>query len=1043
MMILPLTQQLAASLGFVLLALIIWRAATSSKLIALLTAVSVLLSLSLTGLFIIANQLTGNGIDQSIVFHLLVGIEGAGLSDFSGAISASILIAAAIFLISYIAYRLCLSRVENSHSVFRIVLGGFVVAASFLTNPASSDIYSLLRGTLLKVPTAARHPPELFVPLERVEFGQTQKNFVYLFLESVERTYLDDALFPGLMPNLTALEEQAFSFTNIDQVEGTSWTIAGMTAAQCGLPLNGFTGNSMSGVDQFLPRAVCLGDLLKEHDYDLHYIGGADLEFAGKGNFFRTHGFNSIQGRDELTPSLTDESYQSPWGLFDDSMYEIAKERFDELAAGDKPFGLVLLTVDTHHPNGHMSRSCGDLKYGDGGNAILNAVHCADVMLGDFVEHIRSSPLAEDTVLIVASDHLAMPNTAWSTLSAADRNNLLMILDTTSIAGRDDRPGSTLDVGPTLLSLIGAESNAFGFGRSLLADAPTLSESLPDIDSYIRESAPFLASLWSFPQLDSGIVMDQSNDRLVLGDHSVGYPALFSVDGDMQVTALQFEFYADHPLQTQVQWLGFDQRFVWIDRCEATMPLAGVSAQTTEPFCSLIGTLGGTEMTHVVLNDKDTLTYAAISEALSRPAGTEEDARRRIADKNIFRRLGGEEPEAIVGSATLDGRYLLRSAGFGHGASTVTNLLRDTEVALERGISVIGMNNTDPPITLFHKDTCAWAEEIVHMTNVFPTVSETVAGYAPFFGGIAVVVDDSAVCGAPVSMQEIFGDGPFQMWDQIDNRTPYIGVLRGDGSVVERSGQLETAISVVFTEFLDVEKKLPVQRQLESLPRIAHAAGLADGERYSNSLQALDQNEPYFELFEIDFVWTTDNKLVCLHDWTTSFHRAFNVDFDGPIDLSSFETLSASSRFENCTLQTLIAWLDQNPSAHIVTDVKERNTDALHLIASEYPDFVGRFVPQIYQPHEYPEVRSLGFSNILWTLYRYRGGAERVLSWLHFMDLYGLVMPISSAESGLARQASHETGVLVWSHTINDQRLLEQLQKAGVTEVMTDGLLPE
>jgi hypothetical protein len=35
----------------------------------------------------------------------------------------------------------------------------------------------------------------------------------------------------------------------------------------------------------------------------------------------------------------------------------------------------VTLTLDTHHPDGHPSRSCDGSIYRDGSNPILNAVH--------------------------------------------------------------------------------------------------------------------------------------------------------------------------------------------------------------------------------------------------------------------------------------------------------------------------------------------------------------------------------------------------------------------------------------------------------------------------------------------------------------------------------------------------------------------------------------------------------------------------------------------------------------------------------------------
>lgn len=114
------------------------------------------------------------------------------------------------------------------------------------------------------------------------------KNLVYIYAESLERTYLDENLFPGLITELKELEQSALSFTGLEQVSGTHWTIAGMVASQCGIPLvTASGGNAMSGIDRFLPGATCLGDVLHTRGYNLIYMGGADNDFAGNKQILR------------------------------------------------------------------------------------------------------------------------------------------------------------------------------------------------------------------------------------------------------------------------------------------------------------------------------------------------------------------------------------------------------------------------------------------------------------------------------------------------------------------------------------------------------------------------------------------------------------------------------------------------------------------------------------------------------------------------------------------------------------------------------------
>ena len=78
-----------------------------------------------------------------------------------------------------------------------------------------------------------------------------------------------------------------------------------------------------------------------------------------------------------------------------------------------------------------------------------------------------------------------------------------------------------------------------------------------------------------------------------------------------------------------------------------------------------------------------------------------------------------------------------------------------------------------------------------------------------------------------------------------------------------------------------------------NLLRIAHAGGQIENETYTNSLEALNANfKEGFRVFEIDFSWTTDTQLVCLHDWEQSFERSFGVAPRGAVSLQEFRRYS-------------------------------------------------------------------------------------------------------------------------------------------------------
>lgn len=298
------------------------------------------------------------------------------------------------------------------------------------------------------------------------------KNLVMVFLEGFDKLYTDEAVFPGLTPNILALNNQGWQLENLRQRLGTDWTMAGLVSSLCGTPLlhdEVFTGNQIM-FTKFLNRAVCLPDILHEAGYQQSFMGGASLVFAGKGIFLNQHSFDHVYGLDELKGKLPDPTYRGGWGLFDDSLFELALQEFDKYSQKDAPFNLTLLTIDTHHPAGKASRSCP--KYSNIDNSILHAVHCTDYLVGNFIRQLQSKPAFANTLVVLLSDHLAMRNDAYALFPKGYDRRLYFNVLNSDLLGSSDVLASPMDLAPTILNLLGVTHNtAFLAGSDLLSKA--------------------------------------------------------------------------------------------------------------------------------------------------------------------------------------------------------------------------------------------------------------------------------------------------------------------------------------------------------------------------------------------------------------------------------------------------------------------------------------------------------------------------------------------------------------------------------------------
>ena len=550
-----------------------------------------------TALYLASDYFTGVGFDSKVVYHMRTGLKGAGFAEYNDLIIwMGVYGVAGIGLTYFLADLYGKKKFKASKTIesfrFRNVsfgrnetkkqsetldkyrlrnfLSGAILILAVLLNPFSQDVSEFIRHERISVKKITDY--EFYAQPENITLSR-KKNLVFVYLESLERTYFDSELFPDLVPNLSRLETENIHFTDMQYAYHTEWTIAGMLATQCGVPLyTSSNGNAMDSYDEFMPNALCMGDILEKNGYDLSYLNGGDAEFAGKAKFYNSHGFETVVGKSDHEKNPEFDGFYSVWGLYDDKLYDVALETFSNKSEAKKPFGLFLLTLDTHHPRGHIPPTCKDVKYQDGSNQLLNAVKCSDKLTADFIESLKNSPYAKDTLIVVMSDHMAMQNQATALLNKGNRRNFFMIIDLEKTTPtRIMKPASSLDVAPTVLSFLGFSDQSLGFGRNLLGPEKTLFEEK-------GESAnPFLismknimqAELWEFPKLSDGVEFDLEKNALKLGKRSLSTPVFLILGDDEDVKDVRF-FIPGSPEKEKFLGAGVlnKEDYLWVDKCD-------------------------------------------------------------------------------------------------------------------------------------------------------------------------------------------------------------------------------------------------------------------------------------------------------------------------------------------------------------------------------------------------------------------------------------------------------------------------------------------
>ncbi len=323
-----------------------------------------------------------------------------------------------------------------------------------------------------------------YVPPATVELRPNgpAKNLVLVYVESLEAGYARPEVFGrDLLASLDALQPARFDAYR--PMPGTGWTIAAIVSTQCGVPLEpvGFLDAHAQGefAKSFLPGAVCLGDVLAARGYRNVFLGGASLDFSGKGKFLRGHHYEEAWGREEWRASGIPRSRLSGWGLHDDDLFAQARVKLRELHDAGRPFNLTLLTVDTHWPSGYLSPGC----QAHGANELEGIVECTAQQVAELVRFVRASGYDRDTQVVVVGDHLTPPNTLAAQLATVEDRSIY-----NAIFARDMPPMNRaeivpFDLFPTLLDLIGLRpvDGRLGLGASALGPAP-----VPAVDAASR-----------------------------------------------------------------------------------------------------------------------------------------------------------------------------------------------------------------------------------------------------------------------------------------------------------------------------------------------------------------------------------------------------------------------------------------------------------------------------------------------------------------------------------------------------------------------------
>ncbi len=200
----------------------------------------------------------------------------------------------------------------------------------------------------------------------------------------------------GITPNLDSLCTRSTVFTSFYSTGNRS--DRGISALLGGYP--SLLSTSIMVYPEKSNGLTLLPEYFNRKNYHTSFYYGGDINFYNLKTFVLKGNFGKLVTKDDFPSEL---GRMSKWGVPDGYVFERATE---DLKNEQEPFMKTIYTISSHTPYdvpfSKFSGNSNEEKY-------LNSVAYTDSCLGAFIDSLRKSPLWDNTLLIVTSDHGTLP----------------------------------------------------------------------------------------------------------------------------------------------------------------------------------------------------------------------------------------------------------------------------------------------------------------------------------------------------------------------------------------------------------------------------------------------------------------------------------------------------------------------------------------------------------------------------------------------------------------------------------------------------------
>jgi glycerophosphoryl diester phosphodiesterase len=217
-----------------------------------------------------------------------------------------------------------------------------------------------------------------------------------------------------------------------------------------------------------------------------------------------------------------------------------------------------------------------------------------------------------------------------------------------------------------------------------------------------------------------------------------------------------------------------------------------------------------------------------------------------------------------------------------------------------------------------------------------------------------------------------------------------------------------------------------LDRHYEPYGYVAHALGVADGEHYTNSLEAFQAAyNAGLRIFEVDLVLLADGNALAAHD---NFEERYGLD-------KRFWELTAAQipkkykkKFTILFERDLLRLIAEHPDVYLILDTKARSLEEgleivqrlVDVAREHYPDALARLIPHVGGQRELDGLRKIyPFNDYMACLYRARLPDPAAVDFVRMNQIKAVMMWWDRRYSMALDAAMRNAGAVTYVHSLS------------------------